>query len=168
MRRAAEKRKKRRQEVIRGLPAFTDQVLMLMDAGLVFPDAFARIAAAYEAGTEKGEKDGFRRMISDIQRQARTENRHLIRVLRERASQEGIREFSRVTGILSDHLFRGTDVSGKLRSESRLLWESRKKMAEEQGKLAETKLTFPLAILLLVLIMITAAPAVLQTNGGIG
>ncbi len=41
------------------------------------------------------------------------------------------------------------------------MWIGRKKKAEEKGKLAETKLTFPLMILLLVLIMITVAPALL-------
>jgi len=43
-----------------------------------------------------------------------------------------------------------------------LLWEQRKKLAEERGRAAETKMAFPLAILLLVLILITAAPAMLQ------
>ncbi len=166
VRKEAERAKKRRASILRGLPGFTDQLLLLMDAGLVFQDAYSRIAAGYEEAFKRGEaKDDFRRLITDAELKSHTENRNIIRVLREQAAREGVREFSRVVGILSEHLFRGTDVSGKLRMESRILWESRKKMAEEQGRLAETKLTFPLAMLLLVLILITAAPAVLQTKG---
>ena len=42
---------------------------------------------------------------------------------------------------------------------SNLLW---KKKAEEQGKTAETKLTVPLAMELVALIMITLMPAILE------
>jgi tight adherence protein C len=41
------------------------------------------------------------------------------------------------------------------------MWQNRKKRVEELGKLADTKLTFPLTILLLVLIMVTITPALL-------
>ena len=43
-----------------------------------------------------------------------------------------------------------------------LLWFSRKKRAAEKGRLAETKLTFPLMLLLLALVMVTTAPALLD------
>ena len=56
---------------------------------------------------------------------------------------------------------KGADFSEKLKKENELLWFSRKQHAEEQGRLAETKLTMPLMILLLVLIMITIAPALM-------
>ena len=64
--------------------------------------------------------------------------------------------------IITDNQFKGVDLSDKLESERDLLWEQRKKLAEERGRAAETKMAFPLAILLLVLILITAAPAMLQ------
>ena len=53
-------------------------------------------------------------------------------------------------------------MTEKLESESDILWTQRKKIAEEKGRIAETKLTFPLALLLLVLILITAAPAIME------
>ena len=39
-------------------------------------------------------------------------------------------------------------MTEKLESESDILWTQRKKIAEEKGRIAETKLTFPLALLL--------------------
>lgn len=37
-----------------------------------------------------------------------------------------------------------------------------KKQSEEKGRAAETKMTFPLVILLLVLVIITVAPAMIE------
>ena len=67
--------------------------------------------------------------------------------------------------MLTENQYRGIDLRSKLKSEGEFLWEQRKKIAEEKGKLAETKMTLPLAVLLAVLILITAAPAVLQVKG---
>ncbi|MEG0662665.1 MAG: hypothetical protein RR472_05245, partial [Anaerovoracaceae bacterium] len=62
----------------------------------------------------------------------------------------------------TDNIHKGADLSGKLQRESESLWFNRKKYAEEKGRLAETKLTLPLVILLLVLVMITIAPAMME------
>ncbi len=43
-----------------------------------------------------------------------------------------------------------------------MLWLERKKSCEERGRLAETKLTLPLMIFLMVLIVITVAPALME------
>ena len=53
-------------------------------------------------------------------------------------------------------------MTEKLQAESEILWMNRKKNCEERGRLAETKLTLPLVIFLLVLIVITIAPALLE------
>ena len=53
------------------------------------------------------------------------------------------------------------ELTEKLQRESETLWINRKKNCEEKGKLAETKLTLPLMIFLIVLIVITVAPALL-------
>ena len=56
----------------------------------------------------------------------------------------------------------GVYLSEKLKQENSLLWLARKQQSEEKGRLAETKLTLPLMILLLVLIMMTIAPAMME------
>ena len=49
-----------------------------------------------------------------------------------------------------------------MKRENELLWFARKQQSEEKGRLAETKLTLPLMILLMVLIMVTVAPAMME------
>lgn len=154
----------RAESISRELPAFNSQLLMLIRSGLIFSDAFMRIAAGYEK--RGAEKDYFRGLIAGAGRLSRETGRSLVSVLNETAGRTGVRDFSRMVGIITDNQCRGTDFAGKLESESEILWNRRKKMAEEKGRLAETKLTGPLAVLLMVLILITAAPAILQVKGG--
>lgn len=68
----------------------------------------------------------------------------------------------RVANIICDNVSKGTGLTEKLQAESEILWMNRKKNCEERGRLAETKLTLPLVIFLLVLIVITIAPALLE------
>lgn len=101
-------------------------------------------------------------MILDIKKYSAETGISLIALMEQYGKKLGVREFSRMTGIIADNQYKGIDLTEKLESESDLLWNQRKKLAEERGRAAETKLAFPLAMLLMVLIVITAAPAVLQ------
>lgn len=73
-----------------------------------------------------------------------------------------VRELARVASILLENQNRGTDLWEKLAEQSELLWEERKRTAMSRIRLAESKMSFPLGILLMALIIITAAPAMLQ------
>lgn len=48
-----------------------------------------------------------------------------------------------------------------LSRESRFLWEERKIVAAEKGKAIDTKMAGPLGLLLILLIVVTMAPAIL-------
>lgn len=159
-RKAAEKR---RHSILQSLPSFCDQLLLMMNCGLIFRDAFARIAEGYQ---KHGVKDDyFRGMIVEMEHSARSGKRNLVPLLEEQARAIGNRSFSRLVNLISDNQRKGTDMTGKLREDAATLWEERKQAAAERGKLAETKLSLPLAMLLMVLIVITAAPAMLQVKG---
>lgn len=153
-----------RDSIRRSLPAFNNQLLMLLNCGLIFNDAFIRIAEGYVK--QGSRRDFFQERVLDIEKETEETNKSLIMVLNDHGNRIGIREFSRIVAIITDNQFKGVDLTGKLEAESSILWNQRKKLAEEKGKLAETRLTFPLAILLVVLIVITAAPAILQVKGG--
>ena len=73
-----------------------------------------------------------------------------------------MKEFSRVSGILLDSRDRGTQMWDRLAEEGERLWEERRIRAMEKIKIAESKMSFPLGIMLIALIIITAAPAMLQ------
>ena len=83
-------------------------------------------------------------------------------ILREKAKLLKIKELTRITAMIADSKYKGTELGEKLSREGEYLWQRRIKIAEENAKLAELKLSLPLALQLLSLIIITAAPAVVQ------
>lgn len=78
------------------------------------------------------------------------------------ARRSGVRELMRVSNVINDNIDKGTELTGKLRREGDALWFARKKQSEEKGRLAETKMTLPLVMLLCVLVLITIAPAMMD------
>lgn len=153
-------RERKVQSIRLRLPSLNSQLLLLLGSGLIFNDAFLRIADSYQRRT--GNRDYMSQIISDIVRMADETNRSIVSSLDEEAKKLGVKEFSRLAGIITANQFKGVSLIDKLEIESELLWNQRKKTAEERGKAAETKLAFPLAVLLIVLIIVTAAPAILQ------
>ena len=156
-------RRAKAESVERELPSFNDQLLLLMGSGLIFRDAFRRIAEGYQS---KEKNSYFEREIIGIERETEESVSDIVSVITRRSEAMGISQFSRLTGVIRDNQLKGIDISGKLKAEGEILWDLRKRNAEERGRLAETKLTVPLAVLLMVLVLVTAAPAVIQVEGG--
>ena len=73
-----------------------------------------------------------------------------------------VRELTRLARILMDGRRRGSDLWDKLAEEGESLWAERRRRAGEKIRLAESKMSFPLALMMIALIIITAAPAMLQ------
>ena len=157
--RESRERKNLEQTVRKSLPAFNDQLLLLLNCGLIFHDAFSRIGGNY---SKRKEKNAFCRMLEEVICETEEGGQSVTTSLRRKAQEAGIREFTRIVNIICDNQHRGVGLSDKLESESRLLWEERKLMAMQKGKEVETKLTLPLAVLLVVLIMITGVPALMN------
>ncbi|MGN0709388.1 MAG: hypothetical protein ACI4LM_04010 [Anaerovoracaceae bacterium] len=145
--------------VIRMLPSFNDQLLLLLESGMIFSDAFTTIADGYSRRKKRGYFENEIIRITDL---AMNENKSIAYEINEEAVRIGIREFSRLASTAADCQYRGVDICSKLDSESVLLWQERKNKAGTDGKLAETRLVIPLALLLLMLILITSAPAFVQ------
>lgn len=152
--------KEYRRNIKRMLPGFNQQLVLLMNSGLVLSDAYERIAIGYMQ--KKGKKESFEKLIIEIYKEEKRTGESLSTVIKRYSHNLCHREFSRLAAVITEHEYRGNDLRDKLLDESRMLWEERKKDAEAAGKTGETKLSFPLGILLVVLIMITAAPAVLE------
>ena len=160
--------KEAEESIVRDLPEFINKLVLLLNAGLVVSTAFSKIASDYEMLYHTGspEKQRKRRYLYEeffeMEKRVDRSNASLIRELKEFSRRCGVREMVRMTAVISDNWDKGSTLAEKLEGEGELLWISRKKRAEEKGRLAETKLTFPLMILLLVLIMVTIAPAMLE------
>jgi len=155
------KEKEAYESIIRELPEFLNKLVLLLNAGLVLTGAFDRILESRENRGEE-EKSYFYSQLAQIGQSMRETNSSMISGLKEFAARSGVRELTRATNIIADNATKGAELAEKLQGESELLWHTKKKLAEEKGRLAETKMTFPLVILLLILIMVTTAPALME------
>jgi len=83
-------------------------------------------------------------------------------VLFEAARDIKSREFLRVTMIILDSRSKGSDICEKLEKEMEQMQKTRLSDARARAKTAETKLCFPLMLLLIVLTAVCVAPALLN------
>ena len=73
-----------------------------------------------------------------------------------------VKELIRVSGIMMENMDKGNDLWDKLAEEGELLWQERKRLALEKMRVSESKMSFPLGLLLISLVLVTAGPALLQ------
>ena len=147
--------KKEKEKVIRKLPAFNNKLVLLMESGLIYEEAIERICRAESEGVIEG-------LFLKAVDESKLMNGHADRIVGEYAREKKIAELSRFVSIVTESRERGTDLREKLISEGEILWDKRKRQAEELGKLADTKLAFPLGMMLISLLLVTAAPALIQ------
>ena len=163
--------KKRQQaeqdSITRQLPEFINKLVLLLNAGLVLNTAFEKTVEESRRFNGNGE-DYFYGQMQEIYVKVTETNGSMSREFRDFAkSRRGVsgdtaKELMRISNILSDNISKGVELTEKLQRESESLWLNRKRNCEERGRLAETKLTLPLTFFLLVLIVITVSPALLE------
>lgn len=155
------KRKEEYESVIRQLPEFVNRLILLLNAGMVLNSAFEK-SVKESMSFKTREKDFFYTKMRDIYMTVINTNGSMYKEFRIFAKTSGIKELMRISNIINDNVHKGVELTQKLQDESEILWTGRKKNCEERGKSAETKLTFPLMIFLIVLIVITIMPALLE------
>nr|WP_315024266.1 hypothetical protein [uncultured Aminipila sp.] len=143
------------------LPDFLNKIVLLMNAGLVLSAAFEKIVKDYNYRAYMN-KSYFYSQLTEINIKVAETNASMVEELKRLAERSKNREFMRISNVISDNIHKGTELVNILQGESSFLWFQRKKRAEEKGRIAETKLTMPLALQLLVLIIITLAPAMIE------
>ena len=159
-------RRAQMDSVNRQLPEFVNRLVLLLGAGLVLSAAFERIVEESRE-TESLRGDYFYGCMDGIYSKIKETNGSLQKEFRAFArsgesSCEGTRDLMRISNILSDNISKGVELTDKLQSESEALWLACKRRSEERGRLAETKLTLPLTVFLLVLVVVTVSPALLE------
>ena len=143
------------------LPGFINQLLLLMNCGLILEDAFCRIAENYATLPEK-RRNYFTDEVSRICLTGRKNNENVIVGFYNFSRFSNVKELTRVAALLMENRDKGTDLWEKLAEHGDALWAERKRRSLEKIRLAESKMSFPLGILLMALIIITAAPAMMQ------
>ena len=149
--------KKRRQQLEYELPNMSFQMILLLNAGLVAESAFARITQQNAQS-----RNPLYRAFRDIKRSAQAKNVSFISELYRYARRSGSPDLMRFATLAAEHAGRGASLADKLEQERAQMWNSRVSAAKARVKEAETKLCFPLMLLLVALIIITAAPSFLS------
>lgn len=140
------------ENVSEELPDFINMLVLLLNSGLVLISAVERIA--------EEEREGyFYEELKKISDRMKSLNSSFVTEFREFARESGSRELLRLSNVFSDNIGKGSELVEKMELESAYMWQMRKKQVEEKGRLAESKLTFPMSLMLVSLIIIAAAPA---------
>ena len=150
-----------RREIMKGLPRFCNQLFLMMNAGMILSDAFEQICSSYmEYGKEN--MSVFESELTELCEENSDHRVSTATLISEYASRYNVKELIRIATILSENEKRGSDVIESLSRESKYLWDDRKIIARESGKMIDTRMSWPLALLLILLIVITMAPAMLN------
>ncbi len=148
--------KKDRQGISDALPLLMDRVVLLLSAGMYIEGALEKIATDFA-----GDNFLFAK-LSEMLVKSRQSNKSIIFELSDFSVNAGLRELIRFSNILENNFNMGSDLIEKLEAEGALLWNDRIKRTEEKARKAETKLSFPLMLLLISLITITSAPMLMS------
>ena len=152
---AAEKHlKKRRMMLESELPNMIFRMILLLNAGLIAESAFAKI-------TEQSAQDRnpLYRAFRDIKMSAEQKNTSFVNELYSFAKASDSADLLRFATLAYEHAGSGAELAGKLEQERDQMWNLRVTNAKAKIKEAETRLCFPLVLLLVALIIITAAPS---------
>ena len=159
--RQSDSEKTARKEIMKGLPRFCNQLFLMMNAGMILSDAFAKICESYARYGEDG-MSIFERDLTQLRMINEGTRKSTASMISEYAARHNVKEVVRIATILTENERRGSDVIESLSRESKYLWDERKIVARESGRMIDMKMSWPLAMLLILLIVITMAPALLS------
>lgn len=149
-----------RRDIIRKLPRFTNQLMLIMNAGMIQNDAISRICIGYDTVAEE-DLGFFERSLIELMKKENTRRLGMAALFTDFACEHNVKELMRIATIMTENERRGSDILENLERESQYLWDTRKTIAKEKGKMIDTKMACPMALLLVLLIIITMAPAML-------
>ncbi|MCL2492621.1 MAG: type II secretion system F family protein [Clostridiales bacterium] len=153
-----------RREIERDFPDFIGKLGLLLGAGLVITSAIDRIADDYITYRRASGKRQLYEELVFMRERMRAAGTALVYEFSDIARRSGSRELLRFSSILADNIDKGSALAEKLDQESGALWDSRKRRLEKDGRVAETKLIFPMVLQIFVIILVTVAPAAFEMH----
>ncbi len=152
---------KKKEELLFSLPDFVNKIILLSNAGMTLQDTINNIIIGYSV-QKKSKNNLLLDELCIMHEQSRHGDINIFVMFNDYARKSGIRELSRISNMILESFYRGTDLILKIENERTMLWNVKMKAVKSKGKLAETKLLIPLSMLLVTLIIVTMAPAMLQ------
>ncbi len=139
-------------------PDFANKLILLLDTGSVMYNSWKIIA--YESDKDTPLYQELRKVVEDIEG-----GKPELIAYEDMASRCRIREISRFISTITMNLNRGGDLTESMKEQANECWQLRKVTARRLGEKASTKLTMPLGLMLLGILLITATPAMLMMSG---
>ncbi len=156
-----EAERKRREALSRDYPLVVGKVLLLLKAGMSIRGAFEKIAADYRRSLAGGgrRREGLELMVSLVNAMANGVPESA--ALRNLAENAPVREYRTMGLLLLGGVRKGTDEAVRLLAMSEAeAFEERRKAARVLGEEAETKMIFPMLLLMGVVFALLLVPAV--------
>ena len=151
------KEKLLRAEFIAELPNMILQYILMLNAGLISELAFEELI------NQNAESNNYLyKVFSNLLKKARSTNSSFVSEMYSFASSFGNKEFLRFSTMCIEHSHSGSELASKLEQERNSSWNSMLNAAKAKAKEAETKLCFPLMLLLVALVIICITPAMLE------
>jgi len=159
-----DKVKKRRIQMLIDFPEFLNKLALLVNAGMTISGAIEKITTdARDLGISIK-----RTLYGELEKTANEIKlgKSEIKAYEDFAKRCRLPEITRFTSILIQNLKRGnSELVSILRLQSVECWHARKNAARILGEEAETKLLFPMMLMLLAILIIVIAPSVMQLQG---
>lgn len=149
-------------QIERDFPDFIGKLGLLLGAGLVITSAIERITEDYCQNRRVNDKRQLYEELVAMRERMQAGNTPLVYEFADIARRSGLREVMRFSSILADNIDKGSALADKLEQENRMLWDGRKRRAEKEGRIAETRLIFPMVLQVLVVVIVTVAPAAFE------
>lgn len=150
------KAKKRRQQIILGLPDALDLMVVCVEAGLGINASLSRVAREFARGNRVLSAE-FELVTLEIRAGKSTTN--ALRALGERT---GINEVNSLVAMLVQTERFGTSLADTLRVHADSMRVQRMQRAEEQAAKAPLKMMFPTLIIFAATLIVTIGPGLLQ------
>lgn len=155
-----DKFRERRFQLERDFPDFLSKLVLLVNAGLNVRQAIERIAT--ETNSTSPLYMELQNVISDI-RAGMSESE----AYSEFSQRCKLKQISNFVSILQQNIkLGGNQMLFELRRMHTECWEMRKSVAKQLGEKASSKLMFPLALMLIAILLICVAPVVIELRGG--
>lgn len=149
----------RREQILLEFPEFVNKLMLLVNAGTTIPKAWEKIVL------ESTSKSPLYRELRICMAEIHSGKPEAV-AYEEFARRCKVKEIIKFVSVIVLNLRKGgSEIIPTLRAQSDECWEARKAAAKRLGEKASSKLLFPMAIMLLGIIIIVALPAVLALTG---
>jgi len=159
-----DKVKKRRRQMLIDFPELLNKLVLLINAGMTISGAIEKITSdARTLGISAN-----RILYGELEKTAKEIKlgKSEIKAYEDFAKRCRLPEITRFTSILIQNLKRGnSELVSILKLQSSECWQMRKNTARILGEEAETKLLFPMMLMLFAILIIVIAPSVMQLQG---